>query len=93
MARATLKDKGQITLPAEIRKLIVADTGDIFDVEAVGGAVVMTPLRLVPAKGEGGRRNRKRLDLSKFVGIASGTYGKTVKEMDAYVRKERDSWD
>ena len=93
MARATLKDKGQITLPAEIRKQIAADAGDIFDVEAVGGTVVMTPLRQVPANGGGGRWRRKRLDLSKFVGIASGTYGKTVKEMDAYVRKERDTWD
>ena len=92
MSRTTLKDKGQLTLPAETRKQIQASRGDIFEVETIEGKVVLTPLRLVPAKsGEPARR--KSLDLSKYIGAISGTYGDTVEEMDAYVRSERDLWD
>ena len=92
MPRATLKDKGQLTLPAETRKRIRAAKGDLFDVEVVDGKVVMTPLRLVPAKG-GDPAGRKPVDLSKYIGALSGTYGDTVEEADAYLRRERDSWD
>ena len=92
MPRTTLKDRGQLTLPSEIRKRIQAAKGDLFDVEVVDGKVVMTPLRLVRKKGVDPAR-RKPVDLSKYIGALSGTYGDTVEEADAYLRRERDSWD
>ena len=79
-------------MPSEIRKRIQAAKGDLFDVEVVDGKVVMTPLRLVPAKG-GEAARRKPVDLSKYIGALSGAYGDTVEEADAYLRRERDSWD
>lgn len=93
MPLATLKEKGQITLPSEIRKRIHASKGDMFDVEVIDGKVIMTPQRLVPTKDARGEKKKKPLDLSKYVGATSGTYGDTAEEVDAYVRNERDSWD
>ena len=79
-------------MPSETRKRIQAAKGDMFDVEVVDGKVVMTPFRLVPAKG-GEAARRKPVDLSKYIGALSGAYGDTVEEADAYLRRERDSWD
>ena len=88
MPLATLKEKGQITLPAAIRKKLDAEKGDIFNFEFVSGKVVMTLQKLVPAKKIGA----KKVDISKYIGIAKGTFG-SVEEIDEYVRNERASWD
>lgn len=84
VALTKLKEKGQITLPADIRKAIDASKGDIFDIEVVDGSVVMTLQKIVPAK--------KKRDISKYIGIAKGTFG-GAEDVDAYIRKERDAWD
>lgn len=89
MPIATMKDKGQITVPAEVRRAIAAGRGDLFEVRAVNGAIVMTPQRIIPAEGS---TARKKVDLSKYIGIAKGTYG-SADEIDAYIRNERASWD
>ena len=59
MAMATLKDNGQITLPANIRRQI---------------------------------QTHKGVDIGKYIGSMKGEFG-GVKEIDAYIRNERDSWD
>lgn len=84
MPLTTLKDKGQITLPSDIRKKIKADKGDIFNVEVIDGNVVLTLQNIVPAK--------KKADISKYIGIAKGTFG-SVEDIDNYIRNERNSWD
>ena len=80
----TLKEKGQITLPADIRKEIDANKGDIFNIEVIDGNVVMTLQKIIPA--------RKKRDLSKYIGIAKGSFGST-EEIDAHIRNDRDAWD
>lgn len=48
--RSTLRDKGQITLPAAVRKALHVDPGDDVEFEVVaGGAVLMRGLKLIPA--------------------------------------------
>lgn len=89
MPIATMKDKGQITVPVEVRRAIAAGSGDLFEVRAVNGTIVMTPQRIIPAESS---KARKKVDLSKYIGIAKGTYG-TAQEIDAYVRNERASWE
>ncbi len=86
MSRATLKDKGQITLPAAIRRQLDARTGDLFEVELVGEKVIMTPQKLVSSG-----RKAKTVDLSRYMGAASGSFG-SVAEIDAAIRHERDKW-
>jgi len=90
MPLATLKEKGQITLPAAIRKAIHANKGDIFDFKVVGGQVVMTRQKVVPAQQVSAKR-RQGVDISKYMGIAKGTFG-SVEEIDDYIRNERDTW-
>ncbi len=93
MPLATLKEKGQITLPVDIRKAIHADKGDIFNFEVVGDQVVMTLQKVVPATKTTPRKRQKGgVDISKYIGIAKGTYG-SVEEIDEYIRNERTSWD
>jgi bifunctional DNA-binding transcriptional regulator/antitoxin component of YhaV-PrlF toxin-antitoxin module len=92
MPLATLKEKGQITLPVDIRKAIHADKGDIFNFQVVGDQVVMTLQKVVPAQKTPTPRPRKGVDISKYIGIAKGAFG-SVEEIDDYIRNERASWD
>ena len=91
MALATLKEKGQITLPANIRKRIHADAGDLFDCDVVDGKVIMTPQKVVPATTRSRPQKKKGVDISKYMGIASGNFG-SAEEIDEYIRNERASW-
>ena len=92
MALATLKEKGQITLPANIRKRIHAGAGDLFDCEVVDGKVVMTPQKVVPANTRARPKKKKGIDISKYIGSMKGTFG-SVEEIDEYIRNERASWE
>jgi antitoxin MazE len=40
--------KHQITIPAELFKRLSLDVGDLLEVEAGDGAIVLTPRKLVP---------------------------------------------
>lgn len=48
MSFVTLKEKGQLTLPATIRKKLNASTGDMFDVQMVEGHIVLTLQKIEP---------------------------------------------
>ena len=89
---ATLKEKGQITLPVDIRKAIHADKRDIFNFQVVGDQVVMTLQKVVPAQEGPTRKRTKGTDISKYIGSMKGTFG-SVEDIDNYIRNERDSWD
>lgn len=93
MALAKLKEKGQITLPVGIRKKLKAEKGDLFDFEIVDGKIIMTLQKVVPAKNKQTRRRKRGVDISKYMGIGNGAFGKTAEEADEYIRKERASWD
>ena len=36
---------------------------------------------------------KKKIDISQYIGSMTGTYGATTQEMDEYISKERNSWD
>ena len=90
MSMATLKDNGQITLPANIRRQIQAHKGDIFNFEVVNGRVVMTPH--MQAVTQPRTKQRKGADIGRYIGSMKGQFG-SVEEIDEYIRNERDSWD
>ena len=97
MAVSTLKEKGQITLPAEIRKRLAAKTGDLFDVRIEDGKIVMIPQKLVPVttRGKAGAKKSgktSKRDLSRWIAAAPGVYS-TMEETDAAIRERRDAWD
>ena len=78
-------------MPADIRKEIQADKGDIFDFQVIGDKVIMTLQKLVPMTGKSTKKD-DGIDISKYIGIAKGTYGSAA-EIDEYIRNERASWD
>lgn len=52
MFRAILKDRGQITIPAKLRKILMLRSGDILEMEVRGGSIVIKPLELVERRRE-----------------------------------------
>jgi len=90
MPLAKLKEKRQITVPVEICNRVQALKGDIFSFEVEDDKIIMTLQKLVPATSE--KSQTKAVDISKYIGIAKGTYG-SVKEIDQYIRNERALWD
>jgi antitoxin PrlF len=50
MARTTLRQKGQITLPAQIREALHVEDGDEIEFEITpDGRVLMSGLKMIPA--------------------------------------------
>jgi antitoxin PrlF len=51
MARATLRSKGQVTLPSEVRNALHVQDGDDIEFEVLdGGTVCMRGLKMIPAE-------------------------------------------
>jgi AbrB family looped-hinge helix DNA binding protein len=73
MATATLTSKGQITLPAEVRRELDLDAGDKVD--------------FVPVEGGGFRLVAVRTDVRRLKGRFAGRVARpvTVEEMEAAV--------
>ena len=88
MPLATLKTKGQITIPAAVRERLDVGQGDVFDVEVVDGKVVMTPQKLVPKTR---KRPKGKKGVEKWLGAAKGVYC-SPKDVDDYIRNLRDEW-
>jgi antitoxin PrlF len=48
--RSTLREKGQLTLPSEVRRALHIDAGDEIEFQVVeGGQVLMRGLKMIPA--------------------------------------------
>lgn len=45
----TLRERGQLTLPADVRDAAQVDAGAVFEIEVVDGRIVMTPKLLIDA--------------------------------------------
>ncbi len=88
MPIARLKEKRQITVPAEICRQIQADTGDMFDFEVDGNHVVMRLQRLVPAG------QQKGIDTSSYAGSTkepAGSVDQTGKKMRPQSKKAQEA--
>jgi AbrB family looped-hinge helix DNA binding protein len=91
MPLVKLKEKGQVTIPAAVRAQIAAHQGDVFEVVVAHGNIVLKPQEVVSRKIPRKGQKRSGADISKYIGIAKGLFGDQA-AIDAYVRKERDSW-
>ena len=49
MARTTLRAKGQLTLPEDIRKAARLEEGDLFEAELTPEGILLRPRRLIDA--------------------------------------------
>jgi AbrB family looped-hinge helix DNA binding protein len=49
MARTTLRGKGQVTLPEEIRRAARLEEGDLLDVEMTADGILLRPRKVIDA--------------------------------------------
>lgn len=47
MFRVILKDRGQLTIPAKLRKILGLRVGDLLEVQVRGGYIVLKPLEVL----------------------------------------------
>lgn len=83
MSTITLRERRQITLPAEVVAAVGLRINDELDVRVVDGVIQMSP-----RAGASPRRPA----MSRFLGATAGLYGQDADEADACVRQQRDSW-
>jgi AbrB family looped-hinge helix DNA binding protein len=50
--RVTVKDRGQVTIPAKIRKNLMLRSGDLLEIEIRGGCIILKPLQVVEREAE-----------------------------------------
>jgi AbrB family looped-hinge helix DNA binding protein len=53
MSRVILKGRGQITIPAKIRKNLGLGAGDLLRIEVSRGRIILIPLQVVERASEG----------------------------------------
>jgi antitoxin component of MazEF toxin-antitoxin module len=78
-----LRDRRQLTLPADIVRDAGLQVNDTLEVTLINGVI-----QLVPAV----RRGAARLNMERYLGAARGLYGNTAADADEYLRQQRDSW-
>ncbi len=78
MPSVTISSKRQITIPAEVFRLLGLKEGQKLMVEVEGDRIILTarPLSLTKALG----------------GVTKGLYGSSADDVNEYVNKERDTW-
>ena len=62
------REKGRVTLPAEVREAMALHEGDVFEVGLENGAIVLRPSRSVAVDDIGGVMGRSRVDLDEIEG-------------------------
>ena len=83
VATIHLRDRRQITLPAEVVAAVGLSTDDALDVRVLEGSILLVPRRSA--------KNPAR-SMSRFVGAGRGVFGQTAADADALVRDLRDEW-
>lgn len=81
----SLRDRRQITLPAEVVAAVGLETNGSLEVRVVAGSILLTPTRAAAAAAP-------PRSMARFLGAARAAYGATVDEADEIVRRERESW-
>lgn len=86
MTIVKLKQKWQVTIPADIRSELNAKDWDIFDIKLIDWKIILDQIDLVMSK------NNKKEKLSDYIWFAKWTWGDSISEIDEYLRNERNSW-
>lgn len=81
--------KNQITLPKALLDQI--PPCDYFDAVVEGKALVLRPVRIVPAEESGASRPQPRRLMKDMIGSGTGLF-KTAADVDAYLENERETW-
>jgi bifunctional DNA-binding transcriptional regulator/antitoxin component of YhaV-PrlF toxin-antitoxin module len=86
MSEVKLREKGQVTIPAELlqewKKHNNVSVNDTVNVQLANGV-----LMLIPKK-----RNKEKRTVMSFAGVGKGLWGRSADEVDANIQTLRDSW-
>lgn len=84
MPLATLRPKGQLTIPAKVLQQWNIKPYEQLEVSFQNGVVMIVPVKR--------KVTTKRKSLSAFAGIGCGMWGDTPEEVQASIRNLRDLW-
>lgn len=86
MPQVKLREKGQVTIPAELlqewSRVNHVATNDSIDVQLFNGV-----LMLIPSK-----RHTAKRDLMSYAGVGKGLWGNTPAEIETTLQTLRNSW-
>jgi bifunctional DNA-binding transcriptional regulator/antitoxin component of YhaV-PrlF toxin-antitoxin module len=86
MPQVKLREKGQITIPAELlqewSRINHVATNDTIEVNLSNGV-----LMLIPSK-----RHTAKRDIMSFAGVGKGLWGNTQEEIETTIQDLRSSW-
>lgn len=78
----SLRDRRQLTLPAEVVAAVGLQVNDTLDVRVVDGVIHLVPVTAAA---------RRTPSLRRFLGATPGLYGQDAEQADDYVRQQRES--
>ena len=81
MPEVTIRQRNQLTVPAEIARQVGIQPGTTCTIEVVGGVITLTP-----TGGPAGQ------PLAAYRGAARGAWGPTPAEIEATIAADRASW-
>ncbi len=86
MPQVKLREKGQVTIPAELlqewSRINHVATNDTMEVQLSNGV-----LMLIPSK-----RHAAKRDLMSYAGAGKGLWGKSEAEIESTIQELRNSW-
>jgi len=100
MARTTLRAKGQLTLPDDIRKAARLEEGDLFEAEITADGILLRPQKLIdvtqawfwtPDWQAGEREAGADRDAGRMESFSSGDEFLHALQSQADVRRKRSS--
>ena len=86
----TLSSKGQVILPAEIRKRLALDTGTRFAVFTDGDCILLKPVE-IPRSDDFRNIMRKAQEWAAHEGVAQAEVNSMIKEFRSEKRKQREN--
>ena len=83
MTQIRIRQRNQITLPANIAVAASLSPNDTLEVSFDNGVITLIPVN----------PHNKRRSITDYVGSAKGLWGTTGAGIDTQLRDERDSWE
>jgi antitoxin component of MazEF toxin-antitoxin module len=80
MARVTIRQRNQLTIPVDIAKALSLEEGSLCTMELINGTIVITPPGADTAP------------ITNFSGVARGAWGDTAADVERTLAADRGSW-
>ena len=84
MATIHIDEQQRIILPTEILEKAGLEPGDTLEIDYVGGAVILNPVKDSALSD---------VSIMQFAGSCKGAWGETPEEIEATLAADRTSWD